>query len=230
MDNAICTQQYTDEQAEVIERTERYVRETLEKDSSGHDWWHIHRVRNNALHIVQEEKEGCSRYVVELAALLHDIADWKFHQGDAKIGSKTARQWLETQHVDEAEIEQICDIIDSSSYKGAGVADKMATLEGKIVQDADRLDAIGAIGIARTFAYGGHANRAMYDPDVKPTMHASFEEYKNSKGHTVNHFYEKLLLLKDRLHTDAARRIAQKRHVVMEQFLEQFFAEWDGRM
>jgi uncharacterized protein len=213
----------------VLERTEQFVRETLANDSSGHDWWHIHRVRANARHIASEEA-GCNRYVVELAAMLHDIADWKFHGGDLKAGSKKARVWLEQQNVPADVIDKVCEIIDTTSYKGAGVKTEMTSLEGMVVQDADRLDALGAIGIARAFAYGGHMDRSMYEPDVKPTMHGSFEEYKNSKGHTINHFYEKLLLLKERMNTGTARKIADKRHAFMEEYLERFFGEWDGRM
>jgi len=217
------------EQAAVLERTQQFVRETLEKDATGHDWWHIHRVVSNARNIAQHESEPGDLFVIELAAMLHDIADWKFHGGDAKAGSKTARKWLTEQSVATEVIEHVCDIIDNISYKGAGVQTKMSTIEGMIVQDADRLDSMGAVGIARTFAYGGHAGRSMYDPTVEPTLHQSFEDYKNSKGHTINHFYEKLLLLKDRINTNAARTIAQQRHEFMEQYLQEFFAEWDGK-
>jgi len=221
-------QSLTAEQAAVLDRTEQFVRETLEKDSTGHDWWHIHRVLSNARNIARHEDEPGDLFVIELAAMLHDIADWKFHGGDAKAGSTTARKWLTTQSVSAAVIDHVCDIIDHISYKGAGVQTKMRTIEGMIVQDADRLDAMGAIGIARAFAYGGHAARSLYDPTVEPTLHQSFEAYKDSKGHTINHFYEKLLLLKDRINTGAARKIAEQRHHFMEQYLKEFFAEWDG--
>lgn len=173
--------------------------------------------------------ERADEFVVELAALLHDIADWKFHGGDENAGPDKARRWLESQHVDEPTIERVCQIIKTVSYKGAGVSTPMKTSEGMIVQDADRLDALGAIGIARTFAYGGHKGRAIYDPNEPPQMHETFEQYKNSQGHTINHFYEKLLLLKDRLNTQTAKKIAAARHKYMEDFLSQFFAEWEGR-
>lgn len=221
-------QRLTSEQLAVIDKTEAFVRETLEKDSSGHDWWHINRVRNNAKRIAEGELES-DAFVVELAALLHDIADWKFHDGDLQRGAVVTREWLSKQNVDEKTIARVADIVEKVSFKGAKVPDSMTSLEGKIVQDADRLDAIGAIGVARTFAYGGHANRAMYDPNDPPVPHDSFEAYKNSKGHTINHFYEKLLLLTDRMNTATAKRMATKRHEYMEKFLEQFFAEWEGR-
>ena len=211
---------------DLIERTAQHVRQTLEGDSSGHDWHHITRVLNNAVTI--GEAEQADLVVVQLAALLHDIADWKFHGGDDSAGPKAARQWLESQNVDEATIVRVCDIIAGLSFKGAKVATPMSTLEGQVVQDADRLDAIGAIGIARAFAYGGHAGRAMHDPDSPPVQHNSFQAYKSSKGPTINHFYEKLLLLKDRMNTASARRLAAERHAFMEQFLQRFHAEWNG--
>ena len=215
------------EQLKVIERTEVYVKKTLQGDSSGHDWWHIERVRTMAVRLA--EAEGANRFVVELGALLHDIADWKFHDGDPTIGGTRARQWLTKQGLDDAVCNDIGAIVSSVSFKGAGVKSELISLEGKVVQDADRLDAIGAIGIARTFAYGGHFNRSMYDPDVAPEQHNTFEQYKNNNGTTINHFYEKLLLLKGRLNTPAARSIAHERHRFMEEFLERFFDEWKGR-
>jgi uncharacterized protein len=208
---------YTDGEAEVVRKTEEFVREKLASESSGHDWWHIHRVRNNAMSIAAGE--GASAYIVELAALLHDIADWKFHGGDMEAGLG----------VDEAVIAPVTEIIATVSYKGAGVATPMRTREGMCVQDGDRLDAIGAIGIGRTFAYGGHAGRPMHDPEQGPEMHQSFEAYKASSGPTTNHFYEKLLLLKDRMNTETARQLAEGRHSYMEEFLQRFYAEWDGR-
>lgn len=221
-------QKLTADEAAVLELTEVFVRETLEKDSSGHDWWHINRVRNNARRIAQGEADS-NQFIVELGAMLHDIADWKFHDGDLKRGAVVTRDWLTKQEVDEETIARVCDIVEKVSFKGAKVPDSMTSLEGMIVQDADRLDAIGAMGIARAFAYGGHANRAMYDPNVPPAPHDSFEKYKNSKGHTINHFYEKLLLLKDRMNTQTGRALASERHEYMEKFLEQFFNEWEGR-
>jgi uncharacterized protein len=211
---------------DLILRTEQYVKQTLAGDSSGHDWWHIHRVRRNAVQIAQQE--GANLRIVELAALLHDIADWKFHGGDETAGPRAARAWLQQNEIDPSTTETVCDIIATLSYKGAGVATDMSTIEGKCVQDGDRLDAIGAVGIGRAFAFGGHFGRAMYDPDVAPEQHQSFAAYKSKGGPTINHFYEKLLLLKDRMQTATGRRLAASRHQFMESFLSQFFAEWNG--
>lgn len=216
----------TMQDASLIERTAEHVRSVLAGDSSGHDWHHIDRVRRNALHIGRAE--GADLQIVELAALLHDIADWKFHEGDEAAGPAAARAWLESQQVDAETIQLVCDIIAAVSFKGANVAAKELTLAGQVVQDADRLDAIGAIGIARAFAYGGHAGRALHDPQVPPTLHHSFEAYKKNQGPTVNHFYEKLLLLAERMNTPTGRQLAAARHAYMEQFLHQFLSEWDG--
>ncbi|OKL41428.1 HD domain-containing protein [Pontibacter flavimaris] len=212
---------------ETISAAEKYVRELMSGEGTGHDWWHVLRVWNNAKNIAASEKANV--YVVELAALLHDVGDHKFHDGDETVGPRIAREWLEQQQVPEEVICHVCSIIRDLSFKGAGTSSAMPTLEGKIVQDADRLDAIGAIGVARTFAYGGHRNREMYNPGIKPELHESFEAYKGSSAPTINHFYEKLLLLKERMHTASAREIAQQRHQYMEGFLEQFYAEWEGR-
>ena len=165
---------------------------------------------------------------MELAALLHDIADWKFNDGDESAGPRQAAAWLNKNGVDPGLVDEVCEIISTLSYKGAGVATPMRTIEGKIVQDADRLDAIGAVGIARTFAYGGYKNRLMYHPEEAPVMHESFEHYKNNKGHTINHFHEKLLLLKDRMNTESAKNLAEQRHLFMENYLDRFHKEWDG--
>ncbi len=213
------------EEQHILHRTEQHVRGVLAGDSSGHDWWHIHRVRNLARFLARQE--GADIFVVELAALLHDIADWKFHDGDETAGPRAARQWLESQQVAEAVIAEVTDIIATLSFKGAGVSCPMKTLAGQVVQDADRLDALGAIGIARTFAYGGHAGRAMYDPDVQPEHHASFAEYRAAEGTTLNHFTEKLLLLRDRMNTEAARRLAAERHAFLEEFHRRFLQEWN---
>lgn len=214
----------------IIERTVEYVKSELQGDSTGHDWWHILRVRNNAMRIASKES-GADLFVVELAALLHDIADWKFHEGNEKASSDAARKWLEGQKVDDAKIKSVCEVIDSVTFKGAGVKTTPATIEGRIVQDADRLDAIGAIGIARAFAYGGKVGREIYNPDIKLEMHSSFEQYKNTKtGTTVNHFHEKLLLLKDRMNTASGKKMAEERHRYMEEFLERFHKEWDGNL
>lgn len=212
--------------SQILLKTEAFIREKLAGDSSGHDWWHIDRVRRNAVHIARDE--GADLYVVELAALLHDVADWKFHGGDDSIGPRTARDWLTRHEVDPTVIDHICEIIATVSFKGAGVATEMSTIEGKCVQDGDRLDAIGAVGIARAFAFGGHFGRAMYDPEVPPEQHQTFAAYKSKGGPTINHFYEKLLLLKNRMQTATGRRLATERHQFMEQFLDQFFGEWRG--
>ncbi|HCD52614.1 MAG TPA: phosphohydrolase [Balneolaceae bacterium] len=211
---------------ELVSLTEQYVRQTLEGEGSGHDWWHIHRVRNMALHI--SGVEHADSLIVELAALLHDIADHKFHDGDEEIGTETARKWLVKIGASDSIITQITTIIKEVSFKGAGVATPMSSLEGKIVQDADRLDAIGATGIARAFAYGGHKNRLLYDPSIPPEMHDSFDTYKKSTAPTINHFYEKLLLLKDRMNTKTGKKLAEERHQFMLAYLDRFMNEWDG--
>jgi uncharacterized protein len=208
----------------ILDQTARHVRQLLSADSSGHDWWHIARVRATALAIGR--REGADLFVVELAALLHDIADWKFHDGDDTLGPRMAGEWLASLAVEPAIVEHVCDIIAHMSFKGAGVATPMRSLEGRTVQDADRLDAIGAIGIARAFAYGGHKGQPLHDPQLAPQAHASFADYKQNRTTTVNHFHEKLLLLKDRMNTPAGGELAQARHAFMQQFLEQFNNEW----
>ncbi len=210
---------------EIIHQTADFIRKEFSDDSSGHDWWHIYRVWKNSLAIC--EIEQADAFIVQLAALLHDLDDWKFNASGDETPHR-ARAWLDSHQVDSSVAESVCHIITHISYKGAGVENKMDSLEGFIVQDADRLDAIGAIGIGRAFAYGGYKDRPMYDPDSPPQMHASFEEYKNSKSATINHFYEKLLLLKDRMNTQTAKRIAEERHQVMQKFLDQFMLEWEG--
>lgn len=210
-------------QQDVIQKTADYIKQEFSDDSSGHDWWHIYRVWRNAIAIC--EQENADLFIVQLAALLHDLDDWKFNESGDETPLR-ARAWLDSCSVDPVTAQAVCRIIQRVSYKGAGVEDTMDSLEGFIVQDADRLDAIGAIGIARAFAYGGYRNRPLYDPDLPPRIHASFEEYKNSKSATINHFYEKLLLLKDRMNTQTAKRIAEERHNVMLNFLDQFMQEW----
>ncbi len=201
------------------------VRARMAGDSS-HDWWHVWRVWQMAKRIAKEENADV--FVVELGALMHDIADWKFHDGDESVGPRVAGEVLAAHGVAADVIAQVRDIVATISYKGAGVATPMKTTEGKCVQDADRLDAIGAIGIARVFAYGGHKGRAMHDPDDRPVLHADKEAYKLSTGASVNHFYEKLLLLKDRMNTETAKRIAADRHAFMEAYLAEFYREWEG--
>jgi Predicted HD superfamily hydrolase len=213
-------------QNDIIQKTSEYIKQEFSNDSSGHDWWHIYRVWKNAITICRHEKADA--FVVELAALLHDLDDWKFNESEDETPQR-AKAWMQQCAVDLRVNEQVCEIIMNVSYKGAHVENKMKSLEGFIVQDADRLDAIGAIGIGRAFAYGGYKNRPMYDPESPSQMHASFEEYKNSKSATINHFYEKLLLLKDMMNTPSAKKIAEQRHEVMLRFLDQFMNEWEGR-
>lgn len=212
----------------IIQKTADYVRKTLEGDGTGHDWWHVYRVWKTAVHIGKEERANL--FVVELAVLLHDIADWKLHGGDDTVGPKRAREWLEQLGVEKSIIAQVADIVKHVSFKGAGVKSQMKTKEGMVVQDADRLDAIGAIGIARVFAYGGSKGREIHNPAIKPEQHDTFEQYKNSTSSTINHFYEKLLLLKDRMNTQTAKRMAEERHKFMEQYLKRFFKEWEGAL
>ena len=210
----------------IIDKTVEFVKATLANAEGGHDWWHIYRVWKLAKHIAQSEKVDV--LVVELGALLHDIADSKFHNGNETIGPKKARTFLTSIDVDEAIILHVENIINNISFKGGNSLQTFESLELDIVQDADRLDAIGAIGIARTFNYGGFKNRAMYDPDSKPNLNLTKEEYKNSTAPTINHFYEKLLLLKDRMNTSTGKAMAIHRHQFMEQFLEEFYKEWEG--
>jgi len=214
------------DQHDIIQKTADYIQREFADDSSGHDWWHIYRVWKNAITICEHEK--ADSFIVQLAALLHDLDDWKFNDSGDETPLR-ARAWLDWLAIDPTVAEAVCRIILHISYKGAGVQNKMDSLEGFIVQDADRLDAIGAIGIARAFAYGGYKNRSLYDPDSPPQVHQTFEQYKNSKSATINHFYEKLLLLKDMMNTATAKRIAEQRHDVMVQFLDQFMHEWEGK-
>ena len=207
----------------ILEKTRSYVRSTFENESSGHDWWHIFRVKNLALRIA--ETEGGNLFLIEMAALLHDLDDWKLIKSEQNLRVKP---WLRKMETSDLISKNILEIIEQVSFKGAEVETKAISLEAKIVQDADRLDAIGAIGIARTFAYGGNKGRLIYDPEIKPEMHKSFDAYKKSSAPTINHFYEKLLLLKDLLNTQTAKKIAESRHRFMEDFLEQFYKEWNN--
>ena len=211
---------------DLINNTILFVKKQLENAEGGHDWFHIERVYRNALLIAQEEK--CDLQIVQLGALLHDIADSKFHNGDECIGPKIAREYLESQQLGSEKISNVIAIIENISFKGGNFEKKFSSIELDIVQDADRLDAIGAIGIARAFNYGGFKNRALYDPKIAPKLNMSTEEYKKSQAPTLNHFYEKLLLLKDKMNTTTAKKIAEERHRFMESFLAQFYAEWDG--
>ncbi len=212
--------------SQIIAETAEHVRGLCTGDSSGHDWQHIERVRHAALTLAREA--GADLLVVELAELLHDVADWKFAGGDSLAAPRAAREWLARHAVEAARVEHVAQIVGDLSFKGAGVPTPMSTLEGQIVQDADRLDALGAVGIARTFAYGGHKGQAMHDPEIPPQPHATFEAYKKGGGTSINHFYEKLLLLAGRMNTATGRRLAAERHRYMERFLEQFFAESSG--
>lgn len=212
----------------VIKNTIDFVKETLKDAEGGHDWFHIERVFNNAKLI--SKGENVDAFVVSLGALLHDIADSKFHNGDETIGPKIAKDFLATENVEEATIKHVIAIIDNVSFKGGKVQRTFSSKELDVVQDADRLDAIGAVGIARTFNYGGFKNRAIYNPEIKPKLNMTKEEYKKSTAPTINHFYEKLLLLKDRMNTNTGKQIAAQRHQFMEQYLEQFYAEWNGEI
>lgn len=208
----------------ILSRTEQHVAAQLGDDATGHDIWHVLRVRDNALRIA--DAEGGDRFVIELAALLHDIADWKFHDGDDAVGPERAAAFLRDLDVAENTVAHVAQIIFEMPFRGAGVPNPISTLEGKIVQDADRLDAIGAIGIARTFAYGGAKGQPMHAPGAPPEQHDTFDAYRLGGRSTINHFHEKLLLLKDRMNTDEGRRLAEVRHGRMITFLEDFHEEW----
>lgn len=212
---------------DIVQSTVTFVKNTLKDAEGGHDWFHIERVWKNAKLIAAKEA-GANMQVVELSALLHDIADSKFHDGDEQIGPRKAREFLESLNLDATTIKHVVAIIENISFKGGHNKRTLESLELDIVQDADRLDAIGAIGIARTFNYGGFKNRVIYDPEIKPNPGMSKEEYKKSTAPTINHFYEKLLLLKGLMNTESGKELAEKRHAFMEDFLEQFYAEWNG--
>jgi len=211
---------------QIISNTAAFVKSMLENAEGGHDWFHIVRVWNNSKLIAQQENVDV--FIVELGALLHDIADSKFHNGDETIGPKVARSFLESQKIEEAVIVHIEKIISNISYKGGNFEQNFNSPELAVIQDADRLDAIGAIGIARCFNYGGFKNRPLYNPEIQPNLHQTKEEYKNNSAPTINHFYEKLLLLKDRMNTKTGKKIAEERHQYMEIFLQQFYDEWNG--
>jgi len=213
---------------QVITATVNFVKTELEGAEGGHDWWHIYRVWQQAKHIAAAETADV--LVVELGALLHDIADSKFHNGNEDIGPAKAAAFLQTQEVPPAVIAQVENIIRHISFKGGNQEQTFFSAELAIVQDADRLDAIGAIGIARAFNYGGFKNRPLYDPAVKPNMQMTKEEYKSSTAPTITHFYEKLLLLKDRMNTTTGKKLAEERHAFMELFLERFYKEWQGEI
>ena len=209
----------------LLEQVEKLVKAKFTDMEGSHDWFHIDRVRKNALHL--QQTEGGDPLLIELAALLHDYSDHKYNGGDFDKGVQEVHALLRELNAPEALAVRVAQIVGIVSYKGAGVADEQTSLEGQIVRDADRLDAIGAVGIARAFSYGGSRQRALYNPSVSPTLHQSKEAYAQDKGHTINHFYEKLLLLKDRMETSTAQQIAAQRHTYMETFLAQFMQEWN---
>lgn len=211
----------------IIEATKEFVKETLKNAESGHDWFHTLRVYNNARLIAKSE--SVDLYIVALGALLHDIADSKFHNGDDNIAPRVARKFLVQHNVDSFVINSVIDIINNISFnKSLETNNKTNSIELDVVQDADRLDAIGAIGIARCFNYGGFKNRKLFDPSIKPNLKMSKNEYKNSTAPTINHFYEKLLLLSDKMNTKTGKKIAKERHQFMTEYLDQFHAEWQG--
>jgi len=219
------------DEKQIIEKTRAYVKETLKGAEGGHDWFHIERVYNNTKLIAKDE--DVDLFVVELGALLHDIADSKFHDGDESIGPKKAASFLKSIGVPNDIIEHIVNIIIHVSFKSgleSGDSVKFISSELQVIQDADRLDAIGAIGIARAFNYGGFKNRSLFDPEIAPKLNQDKESYKKSKAPTINHFYEKLLLLKDKMNTATGKKIAEKRHTFMEQFLKEFYDEWHGKI
>jgi len=211
-----------------IQHTITYVKQELKNAEGGHDWWHIERVWKTAKHIAKTEQVDL--LVVELGALLHDIADSKFHDGDESIGPQKARAFLQAQEVEEHVITHVIRIIENISFKGGKEAQTFKSAELNVVQDADRLDALGAIGIARTFNYGGFKDREIYNPTIPSNLNMTKEEYKSSTAPSINHFYEKLLLLKDRMNTDTGKAMAAKRHQFMESYLEQFYSEWEGEL
>jgi len=214
--------------AELVEETITFVKETLQGAEGGHDWFHIQRVFNNSILIARTE--NVDLLVVSLGALLHDIADAKFYDGDETVGPKMAKAFLESLEVNTKTITHVVNIINHISYKNSlekGITNKFNSLELQVVQDADRLDAIGAIGIARAFNYGGFKNRTMHNPDIPPNLKMNKSEYKKSKAPTINHFYEKLLLLKDKMNTETGKQLAEQRHQYMLGFLEQFYGEWN---
>ncbi len=209
----------------IIENTKKFVKQKLENAEAGHDYWHILRVLKLSKKIA--EKEGGDLFVIRLGALLHDIADAKFHNGDESIGPRIARDFLQKQQIAEEVIEHIVKIIENISYKNSLEGQKFTSLELQIIQDADRLDAIGAIGIARAFVYGGYKNNLIYNPNLKPNLNLDKETYKKSDTTTINHFYEKLLKLKDIMNTPTGKLLAEERHRFMLEFLEQFYREWE---
>lgn len=209
---------------QIVFKTKQFVHKKMAGEASGHDWWHVDRVWHLARKIGKQERANL--FVVELAALLHDISDWKFYNNDLRASNQMAEKFLKQLGCDSRIIKRVSEAIEQVSFKGAGEISRPVSLEGQVVQDADKLDAIGAIGIARCLAYGGFAGREIYNPEIKPALHKNFLQYSQSRSPSVNHFYEKLLLLKDRMNTKTARVMAVKRHKYMETYLKIFFQEW----
>lgn len=212
---------------QIISTIRNQLKNEFYNEPTGHDWWHIDRVYKLSLIVSKQINKPIDLFVIKLGALLHDIADWKFNGGNSEKGPQKAKKILESMSIDQNIIKKVTEIVKEISYKGAGVETPMTSLEGKIVQDADRLDALGAIGIARTFAYGGKAGRPIYDPRIKPLLHQTFEEYKKNQSHSLNHFYEKLFLLYERLNTKEAKSIGRYRMLYMKKFVKQFLDEWN---
>ncbi len=218
-----------DNQQQIIDDTIQYLKDSFSGEATGHDWFHIERVWKLSKSIAKKEGD-MDLFVVEMGALMHDIADHKFHDGDESVGPKKAAEYLSQFDIESDKVEKIIKIVEEISYKGKNIPTKMSSKEGEVVQDADRLDAMGAIGVARTFAYGGSKGRSIYDPIVKPVCHTSFAAYKTSTAPTINHFYEKLLLLKDRLNTNTAKTEGERRHEFMESFLTNFYQDWNAQI
>jgi len=213
----------------IIQEVAKLVEKKFKHEGTGHDWYHIERVWKMAKHIARQEK-GVDVFIVELGALLHDIADWKFHNGDLDAGPREAARLLKLLKADQSTIERVCHIVKNVSFKGSHVAETMKTKEGKIVQDADRLDAMGAVGIMRNFVYAGAHAIPAHIPGLKPRIHKTFDEYKTHEAAAIHHFYEKLLLLKGRMNTKTGKKIATNRHKIMEKYLKEFYAEWKGKL
>ncbi len=218
------------DQETVIQKTIDFVKKVLSNAEGGHDWWHIYRVWNLSKYIAKTENVNVDMFIIELGALLHDIGDSKFYDGNEEIGPRKAREFLTSLNIDEEIIVHVEKIIANISFRGGKYTQKFKSSEIDIVQDADRLDAMGAIGIARAFNYGGYKGREIYNPEIKPDLNMTKEEYKNSNSSTLNHFYEKLLLLKDRMNTKTGKSMAEYRHKFMEQFLDEFYEEWNGKL
>lgn len=218
----------TNSPQEIINKTADFVKHSLNEAEGGHDWWHAYRVWKMTIHIAKEE--SADLFVVQLAALLHDIADSKFHNGNEELGPKIAKDFLRKQGVDKTIIKEVVSIIEHMSFHKSFESKSYESLEMDVVSDADKLDAIGAIGIARTFNYGGHKGFSIYDPNIKSQQYKSKEDYKKSDAPTINHFYEKLFLLKDMMKTKTGKRLAAERHTFMEKYLDQFYNEWEGKL